>query len=168
MSTPDQNRPDKPFISLIVPVFNEATSVRPFLAETGAVLDTSACAFEVIFINDGSGSFTFTPLPRIAQIAPSFGVLLADVDADGHIDCVLAQNTFSPQRETGRMDGGLGLLLKGNGTGEFQPVWPATSGISVPADAVGVAAPDLNRDGKQDVVFSTNDGRVYAFEKSDI
>src|SRR4029453_11991177 len=52
-----------------------------------------------ILINDGRGRFTFRELPRLAQIAPAFGVVLCDFDGDGHADCLLAQNFFSPQRE---------------------------------------------------------------------
>ena len=120
-----------------------------------------------LLINQGQGKFTFKPFPRLAQIAPTFGVVLHDVDDDGALDCVLAQNTYSPQRETGRMDGGLSLLLKGDGSGNFSPVWPAASGISIRADAVEVAVTDLNGDNRTDLVFSVNDGPVYAFEKNE-
>ena len=52
-------------------------------------------------------AFSFAALPVLAQIAPAFGVQAADFDGDGHLDLAVAQNFFSPQRETGRMDGGL-------------------------------------------------------------
>ncbi|MGK0185127.1 MAG: hypothetical protein ACI9R3_000902 [Verrucomicrobiales bacterium] len=119
-----------------------------------------------MLINQGSEGFTFEPFPRLAQIAPSFGVVFHDVDADGMLDCVLAQNSYSPQRETGHMDGGLSLLLKGDGKGKFDPIWPAESGISIASDAVGVAVSDINRDGRDDLVFSTNNGRLYTFERA--
>ena len=50
-----------------------------------------------ILLNDGTGHFGFHPLPRIAQIAPTFGIVAEDFDADGKIDLMLAQNFFSPQ-----------------------------------------------------------------------
>lgn len=118
-----------------------------------------------ILINGGNGQFSFQPLPRLAQIAPAFGVILTDIDGDGALDCVLAQNSYSPQRETGHMDGGLSLLLKGDGRGQFVPVWPTASGIIVPADAVGIAEVDLNGDGRNDLVFSTNNGPLCSFER---
>ena len=116
-----------------------------------------------ILTNDGQGRFSWQSLPRITQIAPGFGVGLADFNCDGHLDMVMAQNSFSPQRETGRMDGGVGQLLVGDGTGSFRPVEPHDSGIVVPGDAKALAITDLNVDGRPDVVFSVNNGPLRAF-----
>ena len=117
-----------------------------------------------ILINNGHGELTFRPLPRLAQASPAFGVVLSDVDGDGALDLYLTQNFFSPQPETGRMDGGLSLLLKGNGDGSFEPIWPDRSGLIVPGDAKGLSAVDLNGDGWIDFVVAVNQGRVRAFE----
>ena len=106
-----------------------------------------------LLINDGQGQFTFRPLPRIAQIAPGFGVALADVNADGNVDLCLAQNFFTPQLETGRMSGGVSLLLLGDGTGDFEPVWPNRSGIVVGGDAKSLSVVDLNGDNRARLCF---------------
>ena len=116
-----------------------------------------------VLLNDGSGRFTFRPLPRLAQIAPAFGVVLIDMDSDGALDVCLAQNFYGPQPETGRMDGGLGLLLKGHGNGDFSPIWPRRSGLVVPGDAKSLTWSDLNGDGWPDLVIAVNDGPVRAF-----
>jgi hypothetical protein len=113
--------------------------------------------------NDGSGRFTFRPLPRLAQIAPVFGIVSGELDGDGIADLFLAQNFFSPQPETGRMDGGLGLLLLGRANGEFTACSPAVSGIVVPDDARSASLADLNHDAAPDLVVTTNDGPVRSF-----
>ena len=69
------------------------------------------------------------------------------MDGDGDLDLYLAQNYFGPQRETGRMDGGVGLLLLGRGDGTFDPVWPNRSGLVVTGDAKSVTTADVNGDG---------------------
>ena len=119
-----------------------------------------------ILLNDGSGSFTFEPLPRIAQAAPGFGAVLAEIDGDGNPDLYMVQNFFGPQPETGRMDGGLSLLLRGEGDGKFEPVWPNESGLVVPGDATALAATDLNGDGWVDFAIATNDGPMHFFQNN--
>lgn len=117
-----------------------------------------------MLLNDGKGHFAFRPLSRLAQAAPAFGAALCDVDADGHIDLFLVQNFFSPQPETGRMDGGLSLLLRGNGDGTFTPLRPDASGLVVAGDAKSLAVTDLNGDGWPDFVVGVNNDELRAFE----
>ncbi len=116
-----------------------------------------------LLINDGSGRFRFQPLPRLAQVSPGFGVVITEVDGDGNPDIYLAQNFFGPQRETGRMDGGLSLLLTGHGDGTFTPVWPKRSGLVVPGDAKSIVVTDLNGDGWGDFLVGVNDSEVIAW-----
>jgi hypothetical protein len=119
-----------------------------------------------LFLNNGSGQFTFVPLPRIAQAFPVFGIGLSDLTGDRSLDLYLVGNSNSPQRETGNMDGGISLLLEGDGKGNFQPIWPEKSGLVVPGDAKGVMVTDLNGDGKPDIVVTINNGEVKAFERN--
>lgn len=107
-----------------------------------------------VFINDGNASFEFKALPRLAQIAPVWGIVASDLNGDGYVDIALGQNFHGPQVETGRFDGGQGLLLLGNGSGEFEAVGPPKSGILIPGEARGLALGDLNDDGRPDLVFT--------------
>jgi hypothetical protein len=116
-----------------------------------------------VLINKGQFRFRFEPLPALAQVAPSFCVDIGDVDSNGHLDVVLAQNFYGPQLETGRMDGGVGLVLLGNGRGKFEPVWPDRSGIVVPADARRVRIIELDGDDFPDLVFAVHNGECRAF-----
>lgn len=114
-------------------------------------------------INNGKGQFEFRPLPRLAQIAPGFGASLVDVDSDGNLDLFIAQNFYGPQRETGHMDGGVGLLLRGDGNGDWSPVWPDKSGLVVPGDGKSVVQTDFNNDGRPDFLVGQNDGEIRAY-----
>jgi hypothetical protein len=116
-----------------------------------------------ILLNDGAGTFRFRPFPRLAQVSPGFGVAFLNADGDSHPDLFMAQNFFAPQRETGRMDGGLSILLRGVGTGEFIPLSPSQSGIVIPGDATAVKTIDLNGDSHPDLVVATNAGPVQVF-----
>ena len=117
-----------------------------------------------ILLNDGTAHFEFRPLPRLAQAAPSFGVAVTEVDGDGNADMYMVQNFFSPQPETGRMDGGLSLLLTGNGDGSFDVIQPARSGLLLHGDAKGLAVTDINADGWPDFVVGVNDDAVVSFQ----
>ena len=116
-----------------------------------------------VLINDGAAHFEFVPLPHLAQAAPGFGIVLTEVDGDGVADLYVAQNFFSPQVETGRMDGGLSLLLRGNGDGTFEPVWPAESGLIVHQDAKSLTTTDLNADGWPDFLVGINNGPPHVY-----
>ena len=127
----------------------------------------SARRFEVntlksmALINSGDGKFEWVELPWLAQVAPVFGIATGDFNADGYVDAVLAQNFYSPQQETGPMDGGLSLLLKGNPGAQnsqdyWQTIWPLESGVVIPGDAKSVGVGDMNGDSRPDLIFGVN------------
>ncbi len=109
------------------------------------------------------GRFFARPLPRMAQIAPLQGCVANDFDGDGVLDLVLAQNSFSPEPETGRFDGGLGLLLRGRGGMAFDAVDPIESGILLGGDQKALACTDLDGDARPDLVLAQNDAPLRAF-----
>jgi hypothetical protein len=113
-----------------------------------------------LLINDGTGKFEFRPLPRIAQISPIFGMVFEDFDRDGHLDLALAGNFYQPQWETGPYDGSIGVLLRGDGSGQFVAVDPGESGLLLPGDLRGLAALDLNADGRIDLFATRNNDSV--------
>lgn len=110
-----------------------------------------------VFMNEGNGHFSYKPLPKLAQVFPAYGCVLQDIDGDGNADLYMVGNFFGPQVETGRMDGGLSLLLLGKGDGTFKEVWPAESGLVVPGDAKSLVTLDLNNDGAPDFIIGKND-----------
>lgn len=118
----------------------------------------------VLFLNRGDATFEVRKLPRIAQVSPGFGVAMEDVDADGNLDLYLVHNFWTPQIETGRMDGGLSQLLLGDGTGRFDPVPPRRSGLLVPGDAKALVSTDINRDGRVDFIVAGNASYLQVFE----
>ena len=85
--------------------------------------------------NNGDGSFTLVPLPLEAQVAPVYGVLVEDVDGDSRLDLLLAGNFDGFKPDIGRMRSGRGLLLRGDGTGKFEPVHSSASGFLVSGQA---------------------------------
>ena len=68
------------------------------------------------------------------------------------------------RRETGKMGGGMSVLLLGDESGLFSEVWPNHSGLIVPEDARGLSSCDWNDDGWVDFVIGVNDGKMKLFE----
>ena len=68
-------------------------------------------------------------MPSIAQISPTNDFLIDDFNTDGNKDILLAGNLFGSEIETIRGDAGLGLVLLGDGKGNFIPIDAHNSGL---------------------------------------
>jgi hypothetical protein len=81
-------------------------------------------------------------------------VSVADFDGDGNDDIFLAQNFFSAQPETLRNDAGRGLLLLGDGRGNFRAMSGDESGIKIYSEQRSCAVSDYDGDGRVDLVVA--------------
>ena len=119
------------------------------LADINALLDKEAQKkalilranyFESCYIqNNGSNRFELKPLPMQAQWSPVNGLLTDDVNGDGFLDIVLNGNDHGNEVVNGRYDALNGLVLLGDGKGEFQPLSLQQSGFYMPGDAKALA-----------------------------
>lgn len=121
-----------------------------------------------VFLSQSDGTHRFEALPRIAQISPFQGLVAADLDGDGHADIYAVQNSYSPIPYTGRFDGGLSQLLRGDGRGRFTAAAPAESGLIVPGDAKALAMIDFDQDGWPDFLVTRNNSTTLAFRNSGV
>jgi hypothetical protein len=85
--------------------------------------------------NLGKGKFAVEALPSAAQLAPLYGMLSGDWNADGKLDALVVGNDHGMEVTTGHCDALNGLLLLGDGRGGFQPQTLATAGFYIPGDA---------------------------------
>jgi hypothetical protein len=120
--------------------FSEASI--PQLLSPGRLAEAihyQADTFASVYLrNGGGGTFSSMALPNLAQIAPIKAIIAHDVDADGHLDLVVAGNIYDAEANTPRADAGNGLWLRGDGLGTFTPVHPAESGFLAPLDVTGM------------------------------
>lgn len=65
----------------------------------------------VLLRNDGASGFSVLPLPPEAQIAPVYGVLIADVNGDDSREILTGGNLFAVRPEAGRYDASHGLVM---------------------------------------------------------
>jgi hypothetical protein len=102
--------------------------------------------------NLGNGQFRIAALPIAAQVAPVNGLLTEDVDDDGKLDLIMTGNDFGNEVFAGRYDGFTGLILKGNGKGNFNTIPSAVSGFYVWGDAKALAKVSVR---KEDLFVAT-------------
>jgi hypothetical protein len=116
-----------------------------------------------VFLSQPGGRYRFATLPRLAQVAPLQGIVAGDFDGDGCADIYAVQNSFAPAPVTGRFDGGISQLLRGDGRGGFTPVSPQASGLVVRGDAKALVTFDLDEDGWADFLLTRNGAPAQAW-----
>ncbi len=90
--------------------------------------------------NDGNGKFTLIPLPAAAQFSALNGMLAEDVDGDGNLDLLMNTNDYGTDVTVGRYDALNGLVLKGDGKGNFRPLSILESGWYIPGNGKALVA----------------------------
>ena len=113
--------------------------------------------------NDGGGKFTLISLPFTAQLSALNGMIADDFDGDGNLDIAINTNDFGANVAAGRYDALNGLVLKGNGKGNFVAQTILESGIFIPGD--GKAFIKLrSKNNKYLLAASQNRGPLKVFE----
>ena len=111
----------------------------------------------------GNGKFTMAPLPLEAQISQLDGMVVDDFDGDGNLDVAISGNDFGTEVGTGRYDAFNGLLLKGDGKGNFKPLTLQQSGVYIPGDGKALVKLRGSK-GEYLLAASQNVGALKIFE----
>jgi enediyne biosynthesis protein E4 len=68
-------------------------------------------------------------------VAPVNGIVVTDIDADGNLDIAMVGNDYGNEVFAGRYDAFSGLILRGDGAGQFYGSPAVRSGFKVDGDA---------------------------------
>jgi hypothetical protein len=125
-------------------------------------LKLSAVTLASVWI-ENKGKFTFEvhTLPAQAQFSAVFGIAVNDYNADGNADVLLIGNLYDMHPNQGRVDASNGLVLQGDGAGNFKPLSILQSGILVPGNARSLVQFPYN--GSIAAVAAQNQGRLRLF-----
>ncbi len=107
-------------------------------------------------------------MPAQAQLSVLNGLLVDDFDGDGNPDVLINGNDFGTEVIVGRYDALNGLLLKGDGKGNFSPLSILQSGIYIPGNGKALVSLKNNK-GKYLVAASQNKGalKIFQLKKND-
>jgi hypothetical protein len=122
----------------------------------------SECFESSYFQNMGNGKFERKSLPVEAQFAPVFGMIAGDYNDDGNMDVLMAGNSYATDASTGRYDAMSGLLLAGDGKGNFKPVNSAATHFKADADVKSLAE-ILSADGTELILVGNNSGKMESY-----
>jgi hypothetical protein len=120
-------------------------------------LHFTATEFGSMVLLSSAGSYEKVLLPNEAQLGPLNAILIEDFTGDGNLDVLAVGNNYSAEVETVRYDGGRGVLLQGDGNGDFIALSPLESGFFVNLDAKDMIITD------QGILVSNNLGPILLF-----
>lgn len=119
--------------------------------------------FSSVFLkNNGNGKFTAIPLPAQAQISVLDGMAVGDYNGDGNLDVVINGNDYGTEPIIGRYDALNGLMLEGDGKGNFKGLPISKSGIYIPGDGKALVSLRGSK-GKTLLAASQNKGPLKIF-----
>ncbi len=128
----------------------------------GALHREATWMWSTVLLSKPDGSYEARPLPNLAQVAPITGIVVLDVNGDGHLDLVCAGNNWGAEVETVRYDAGIGCVLLGDGKGGFAPVPATRSGFVAWGNVKDLAL--IRRNGRATVLIANNNDPLQAFE----
>ena len=115
-----------------------------------------------VVLNNKNGTFTLKALPMEAQFSTVSGIAVSDYDGDGKEDILLGGNFYQSKPEAGIYDASYGLLLKGDGKGNFTTVNESLSGILVKGQVRNITPIKAGK--KNLIIFSMNNEAPKIFE----
>lgn len=113
--------------------------------------------------NTGNGTFKIRALPVYAQFAPINGTIIDDFNADGNLDVLLVGNNYGNEILIGKYDASNGLLLEGDGKGNFK--CNPHAGFQAVGDAKALVSL-AGYDGKIKVLVAQNQGETLLFSSN--
>jgi hypothetical protein len=114
------------------------------------------------FEKAADGKFVEKPLPFQAQLSPVYTITAVDYDKDGNKDLLLCGNVSRARLRFGKYDANYGVLLKGNGKGQFGYITQDKSGFNLKGDVRSVL-PIGNK-----LLFGINQQEIKAYQINEV
>ena len=127
-----------------------------------SIMKESSISSSVIAVNDGNGNFTIKRLPYRSQFSCICGISCVDVNADGHLDLVMAGNNFEFKPQFSRLDANYGNVLLGDGNLNFEWKNYDESGFFI-REEVKHLGQLKDKNGNRFIIAAINEGKPQIF-----
>jgi enediyne biosynthesis protein E4 len=121
-----------------------------------------ANCFETIWLQNNGGVYQKRSLPLQANYAPVHAIATQDFNGDGFTDILLAGNVEHTTIKIGKVDANYGVLLSGDGKGNFNYIPQLQSGLSVKGCVRDIQL--LRHGNRKQVLFAINNAAAVAYE----
>jgi hypothetical protein len=128
--------------------------------ESAQVLEINT--MESFYLENQGGKFIPKMLPKLAQSFPIRAILPTDLNGDGILDLILGGNENFTRIRIGMIDAGLGLVLLGDGKGNFKPLSPSESGLAIKGDIKAIL--ELNTEGVKQILFGIHQQAIETYQ----
>ena len=123
-----------------------------------ASLSYEVTSFSSIYLENKDGRFLAKELPLLAQLSSINKFIVDDFNEDGNLDVVLAGNLYNSEVETPRNDASFGLLLQGDGKGDFEAKTMMETGLKIVGDVRDMELLSVN--GEKHILAAKNDDQM--------
>jgi len=137
--------------------FSEMISAK---AIQSAFIVRMTIASSIYIENMGNGNFISQTLPIEAQFAPVQSLIAKDINGDNHLDIIGVGNSYSSDPVSGRYDALNGILLVGDGKGQFKNVKYQQSGFFANGDCRRIISMENSTQGNLLLVSRHNDTMI--------
>lgn len=112
--------------------------------------------------NLGDGTFKMVALPPEAQMAPMNDIAITDYNQDGNLDVLMVGNDYGNETFVGRLDASNGVVLQGDGNGNFISIPTYKSGFKASGDAKAIAKVK-NKNGEEIFIVTQNGDSLLSY-----
>jgi len=121
-----------------------------------------ANTLESMLIENTGSKLVVKSLPIEAQTFPVYAIATMDVNQDGNVDLILGGNQSYSKIRIGAIDAGLGLILLGDGKGNFEHLTQDQTGLSIKGDIKSLLPIELS--GKQCLLVGIHNQAVRKYD----
>ena len=119
--------------------------------------------FETTYFENDKGIFRAKKLPLEANFFPVYAIATGDFDHDGNQDIILGGNTDHARIKIGKIDAGYGMMLKGDGKGNFTYVPQLKSGLAVKGCIRDIVKTGDNKNEKLIFTINNDAPQIYSY-----